>query len=145
MKSRKKDERVQAAIKTAAAKDGPRTAAEDAAVREVFAAWQRLFGYAEENLTSGRRAVILARLREEYTVEQIVAVLTWASSDPWTRGQEPKSTRAYDDLTEILQRAKFGQRLLWVTHQYSSRAKSAQLIGGKPGQRVTVRTLESSR
>jgi hypothetical protein len=118
MKSWKKDARIRTAIKAAAAKDMPRTPEEHAAVQEVFAAWQRLFGYAKEGLTSGRRAVILARLREEYTVEQIVAVLTWASSDPWTRGQELKSTRAYDDLTAILQRAKFGERLLWVTHQY---------------------------
>jgi hypothetical protein len=105
---RKRYERLHIANKTEATKDTPQNTFEAIAMREIFAEWQQLFGYPDARLTKARRTIILARLRERYSVVEIGAVLIAASCEPSTRGTVPGLPTMFDDLTTILQPTRMG-------------------------------------
>jgi len=79
----------------------------------VWNRWLTVMGYESRKLRLGtaRAKLALARFREGHTRDEFDAVLTWASTDPWLRGTDPKSTRAYDDFDTLFRPGNFEKYL----------------------------------
>lgn len=73
----------------------------DPRVTEVFEHWrEKMQKNAAAKLTDDRRAKVLARLREGYTVDDIKRAIDGCASSPHHMGENESRTR-YDDLTLI--------------------------------------------
>ena len=70
------------------------------AVEVVFGWWQQRCEQPKAKLTPGRRRVVLARLREGYTVEQVKQAISACSASPWHMGVNDRKV-VYNDLTLI--------------------------------------------
>jgi len=88
---------------------GPQTVEEEEFLAWVWARWLEVMGYQDRKLRCGiaREKIALARFREGHTREEFDAVLTWASTDSWMRGTDPKSSRAYDDFDTLFRPSNF--------------------------------------
>jgi hypothetical protein len=68
----------------------------------VFEHWKSQLGHPDAKLTPKRRAKILARIKEGYTVEQLCAAVDGCAASAFHQGQTEKSDgRVYDDLELI--------------------------------------------
>ncbi len=76
-------------------------------VRRVFAHWQKRMTKARAKLTDGRKRVILARLKDGYTLDQLKQAIDACCASEFHMGENEQST-AYNDLTLIL---RSGERL----------------------------------
>lgn len=68
--------------------------------KEIFEFWQRTLNHPTSKLTSERERAIVARLREDYTVEQLKTAIQGCRASPYHQGQNDTGT-IYDDLTLI--------------------------------------------
>lgn len=83
----------------------------DSSVRRVFEAWRAATGKDPAKLTADRRAKITARLREGYTVDDLVAAVEGVALSPWHMGENPSGVR-YDDLTLVLRDGTHTERFM---------------------------------
>lgn len=74
-------------------------------VREVFAYWQYRLDHQQSKLTPEREKKIQARLKEDYTVEDIKRGIDGCASSPWHMGQNDRDT-VYDDIELICRDGK---------------------------------------
>lgn len=75
-----------------------------AAFDEVFAYWQKRMGHPQSKATKERRAKVIARLRDKYSVTQIKLAISGCAASPFHMGENDQRTR-YDDLTLICRSA----------------------------------------
>lgn len=73
---------------------------DNAAVKRIFARWQRTLDHPHARLTPDRVRAVKARLREGYTEAQINAAIDGCAASPFHVGENEQGTR-YDDLTLI--------------------------------------------
>ena len=69
-------------------------------VQAVFEAWRETLNHPEAKLTPKRRKHVEARLRDGYTVEQLVAAINGCRASPYHQGENETGT-VYDDLELI--------------------------------------------
>jgi len=71
-------------------------------VRQVYEAWVEIMGKnAGAKLNDKRRSKIEARLREQYSVEELIAAIHGARANPWMMGDNDRGT-PYNDIVTIL-------------------------------------------
>lgn len=80
----------------------PQNPEEASQMWEVFRHWQTATNMTQLGLTNSRKELILGRLRQGYTVDQLKAVVTWAVQDPWMSGKDPNSTSAWLTLASLI-------------------------------------------
>jgi hypothetical protein len=81
------------------------------AVRDVFAAWQRVHGHTTAKLDAKRSARIRRALKL-FTPDQLEQAIRGAVRDDWLMGRDPKSPRKYDGLETILRDTAQIERLI---------------------------------
>jgi hypothetical protein len=91
--------------------DGPAPPTDRAAVRTVFAEWQRALGHPTAKLDAKRLALIRRALKL-HTPEQLGQAIRGALKDDWLMGRDPKSPRKYDGLETILRDTAQVERLI---------------------------------
>lgn len=69
-------------------------------INEIFAYWQKVMDHPSAKLLPVRSRKIAARLREGYTVEQIMSAIDGCKASPFHQGRNEYSA-VYDDLTLI--------------------------------------------
>lgn len=82
---------------------------ESDSVQVIFAHWQQQLGKPDSVLTPKRRALILARLREGYSVADILRAIDGNKSSKFHQGENDRKT-VYNDLTLI---CRSGEKLEW--------------------------------
>lgn len=92
---------------------GKPTPEEQAFLDRLWLYWQTQMGYLDRKMRMGsaRVKLALARYREGRTIEEFEAVIRWASTDPWLRGKDPKSTRKFDDYSTLFRPSNFDKYL----------------------------------
>lgn len=98
--------------------------AKDPDVIRVFTFWQKDTGHERAKLDAKRANRIRARLREGFTPVELEAAIRNRRNDPWLMGEDPKSTKVFDGLDNLLRDAAQVERLLDLT---------APLRRGAPG------------
>jgi hypothetical protein len=73
-------------------------------VREVFDAWRSKLEHPSAKLDAKRHRAVEARLREGYTVAELVEAVEGCAASAWHRGQNDRGV-AYDDLELICRNA----------------------------------------
>ncbi len=82
-----------------------------AVCREVFSHWQAVMEHPGAKLTGDRRAKILARFREGYTVEQMRQSIDGCKLSPFHMGDNDRG-RKFDALTLILRDGEHVERFI---------------------------------
>ena len=82
----------------------------DTEILEIFEHWQSVTNHTKAKLIPKRRAMIHARLREGYTVEQCKAAIDYIATDPFYHGDN-KQKKAYDDLSNALRNGEQIEKL----------------------------------
>lgn len=77
-----------------------------AAIQTVFAYWARVLEHPGARLTGDREQKIRARLRDGYTVDDMLRAIDGCAASPYHCGENDQKTR-YDDLTLILRNGSF--------------------------------------
>ena len=96
-------------IKKGRKREGAQTPEERDFLEWVWNCWLNTMGYQERKLSLGtaRTKIALARYREGRNREEFEAIIRWASTDPWMRGTDPNSTKAYDDFDTLFRPSNF--------------------------------------
>lgn len=87
-------------------------------INNIFVKWQEIMDHPHAKLTNDRRNKIQARLKEEYTEEQIIQAIHGCKASSYHMGQNDNKT-VYDDLTLI---CRSGSKL----EGFIEKAKNAQ-------------------
>jgi hypothetical protein len=96
----------------AAAVDPPAAPpSEPAAVRDVFATWQRVHGHPEAKL-DGKRAARIRGALKIHPPDKLKQAIRGALKDDWLMGRDPKSPRKYDGLETLLRDTSIIERLI---------------------------------
>jgi hypothetical protein len=79
--------------------------------QQVFDFWAEQMGHPRARADRKRLSRIEARLKD-FTVDELSKAILGAKSDPWLMGTDPKSTRKYDGLEQILRDNAQVERLI---------------------------------
>ena len=85
-------------------------------ISQVFAFWKWCMGKERARFTPGRRRKIEARLRDGYTVEDIIQAICGCSGSAWHMGDNHDGTK-YDSLTLICREGEKLERFMDMTTQ----------------------------
>jgi hypothetical protein len=88
-------------------------------VRRVFDSWQQDTGKHRAKLDNKRRSRIAARLRDGFTADDLILAITNRRNDPWLMGEEPKSTRIFDDIDTLLRDRAQVERLMALVKRHA--------------------------
>lgn len=81
-------------------------------ILEVFEFWKETMNKAPRtSLTKERKAKIVARLNDGFTVEDLKRIILVVSTDPWWRGSNQRN-KAYDDVVNIFRNATRAEEFL---------------------------------
>ncbi len=94
-----------------------RDPAKDPDVIRVFAFWQKDTGHEKAKLDAKRAKRIRARLDDGFTPDELEAAIRNRRNDAWLMGEDPKSTRSYDELDTLLRDVPQVERLRDLTHR----------------------------
>lgn len=85
--------------------------------RRVFEHWAQVFGHGgRAKFDAKRRRAVEARLRDGYTLEQLLRAVDGCAASPWHRGQNDRG-KPYTDLELICRDAKHVDEFLGLAEQ----------------------------
>lgn len=91
---------LEAAVPVLSSPAAPAAEAENPDALRIFEHWKRRMSKPLAKFTTGRRRIILARLKEGYTVAQLLGAVDACSASRWHMGENDSKT-AYNDLTLV--------------------------------------------
>lgn len=116
----------------------PAGAGDSEMVRQVFDCWQSVMGHADAKLLTKRRRLVMARLREGYTVAQLCDAVAGCKASTFHMGQNDTGT-VYDDLTLI---CRSGEK---VEMFISKLSQSTALVAVSGGRSLSVKPSSGER
>lgn len=81
----------------------------------VFEFWKQDTGHPRAKFDTKRKARIVARLKDDFSVKELEAAIRNRRNDPWLMGTDPKSPRVFDELETLLRDVPQVERLRDLT------------------------------
>jgi len=98
-------------------------------IRDVFEYWRKVTGRSRTRLTSDKKRHISGRLRDGFSVKQLINAIDQSQVDPWCQGQNEKTEgKKYDFIDNIFRNSSKVEKLL---EAYDDSALGDE-IGDKP-------------
>lgn len=106
----------------------PRRVSLDADVKRVFEAWKQDTGKHRAKMDRGdkRWRRIVARLKDGFTADELILAITHRRNDPWLMGEDPKSTRVFDDVDTLLRDRAQVERLIALVKRHEPPPRNGQ-------------------
>lgn len=92
--------------------------------RHIFAQWARITGHTRANMDAKRRTLIVARLKDGYTEEDLTMAALGISVCAWNQGQNPDH-RIYDSCELCFRDADHVDRFIREAQNHLDREKAA--------------------
>ena len=136
--TRTKEERefVESALDDSSLEESTKTETAASAARTndaktVFEAWKQDTGHTQAKLDNKRLARIKARLKDGFTVEQLIQAIKNRRFDSWLMGTDSKSHKVYDGIETLLRDTAQVEKLLDL---YQARPKQETTVKKVPIQ-----------